>query len=594
MLTNRRILLLSAAIATLLLMAFPAGARDGAKASFTLQEIAAQAGVAFRHDNAASPEFFLIETMGAGCAWLDYDGDGWLDLFFVQSSATPAYSPKRTLRHALYRNLGNGKFADVTAEAGLDAPASAFGMGAAVGDFDNDGRPDLYLSGFPRGKLLRNLGGRFVDVSESAGVANAGEWGTSAAFFDYNKDGRLDLVVANYLDWDYDKNLHCGAPRPGYRTYCHPDQFGGAALTIYRNEGQGRFTDVTRESGMDGYLGKSLGVVTADFNNDGWSDVFVANDSVRNFLFLNEGNGKFKEVAREAGVAYGIEGRAEAGMGSDAADYDRDGLLDIYVDHLDMESHRLFRNNGEGNFSDHTHEANLGAKNFFSGFGMRFVDLDADGWPDILQVNGHVLQNIQLYKSGVSHAEPKSLWLNQGGRSFQDVAAQMGPRFLRKAVGRGLCVADWDNDGNVDFAASNNGGPAELWRNQRSNQNAWLSVALEGAKSNRDGVGARVTVVADGVSRMQERTGGGSYCSASDPRLYFGMGSARRVTLLRVEWPSGTVDEIQAPSLNRFLIVREGEGVAASSPPRLTEAAPAKPAASGKARARGPLPGRRP
>lgn len=353
--------------------------RASAQPGFRLLNVTTPAGIRFHHDNAASPDLFLIETMGAGCAWLDYDGDGWLDLFFVQSAATQSYKPPLPLRNALYRNRGDGTFGDVTDQCGLGGQTITFGMGAAVGDVDNDGDPDLYVTGFDRSVLYRNDGGRFVDITNAAGVQNAGQWGASAAFLDYDRDGALDLVVVNYLDWDYKRNIYCGDPRPGYRTYCHPNQFPGVPPTLYRNKGDGTFVDATRASGLFTAEGKGLGVAAADYNGDGWTDLFQANDSVRNFLFRNNKDGTFTECGLEAGVAYGDTGKAEAGMGIDFGDYDRDGFLDVYVTHLDMELHRLFRNLGDGVFIDQTYPSGLASRaNLLSGFGTRFVDLNCE------------------------------------------------------------------------------------------------------------------------------------------------------------------------------------------------------------------------
>ena len=540
--------------------------------TFHLRDITSNAGIQFRHDNAASSDMFLLETIGGGCAWLDYDRDGWLDLFLVQSSPTPSYQPSEPLRNALYRNQRDGTFVNVGQKVGLGDITSTFGMGAAVGDFDNDGDPDLYVTGFPRSLFYRNDDGRFVDITESAGVTNAGQWGTSAGFFDYDNDGWLDLIVVNYMAWGYEKNFGCGLPKPGYRTYCHPDMFAGVPPTLYHNNGDGTFTDLTRAAGLDTFEGKGLGVVMADYDNDGWMDIFQANDAVRNFLFRNNGDGTFTDVSFEAGVAYGEDGDAEAGMGTDFGDYDRDGFLDIFVTHLDMELHRLFRNSKEGFFTDYTRASHLARRtNFLSGFGTKFVDIDNDGWLDILQINGHILPNINLYNSHVEYAEPKILWLNQGNGTFRNVSEQLGPDFLRPAVGRGLCLADLDNDGDVDFAVANNGEPAQLWLNEGGNRHNWLALTLIGTKSNRDAVGARVTVVADAISQTQQKLGGGSYLSASDPRLYFGLGKAPRVSLLRVVWPSGVVDELKDVPVNQLLVLREGDGHA--SLPEQPEAA---------------------
>jgi TonB family protein len=542
---------------------------------FSLSNVTEAAGIRFRHDNAASKDMFLPETMGSGCAWIDYDGDGLLDLFFVQSGPTPGYQPPQPLHFALYRNRGDGSFEDVTEQAGLGAPVDTFGMGVAVGDFDNDGKPDLYVTGFPRSHLYHNLGGRFEDVTGRAGVANNPRWATSAAWFDYDNDGRLDLIVANYLDWDYGKNVYCGEQKPGYRSYCAPAVFAGIAPTLYHNNGDGTFTDVTRSAGLGGVLGKGLGVVAADFRNDGHMDVIQSNDSVRNFYYRNQGNGKFSEEGVEAGIAYGEEGRPEAGMGIDAGDYDHQGRLDVYITHLDMELHRLFHNSPQGTFSDETYAAQMARKmNVLSGFGTKFADMDNDGWLDLLQINGHILPNIHLYKSSVVYAEPKTLWMNNHDGTFRDASSQAGAAFQRPAVGRGLCVADYNNDGALDFAVSNNGGPAELWRNHADERNSWLAFSLEGTKSNRDGVGAKLWVTADRQTQYQQKTGGGSYLSASDPRVFFGLGRAAEAEEARIVWPSGAQQILKNVAARQFITLKEAAGCASREETCVTRMTP--------------------
>jgi enediyne biosynthesis protein E4 len=531
--------------------------------NFSLKNVTAEAGIRFQHDNAASRDMFLPETMGAGCGWLDFDGDGLLDLFFVQSGPTPSYKPAESLHFALYRNLGNGRFEDVTSASRLNAPVDIFGMGVAVGDYDNDGKPDIYVTGYPRSHLYHNLGGKFVDVTDKAGVANNGRWAASAAWLDYDNDGRLDLLVANYLDWSYGKNVYCGEQKPGYRSYCAPAVFPGIPPTLYHNNSDGTFTEATGVAGLAGTSGKGLGVVAADFNNDGRTDVIQSNDSVRNFYYRNNGNGTFTEAGVEAGIAYGEEGRPEAGMGIDAGDYDHQGVLDVYITHLDMELHRLFHNSKDGTFTDNTYAAQMGRKmNVLSGFGTKFMDFDNDGWLDLLEINGHILPNIHLYKSAVVYAEPKTLWMNNQDGTFREVSRELGPQFAQPRVGRGLCVADFDNDGDLEFAVSNNGGPAELWRNDGGDQNGWIGFVLTGTKSNRDAVGAKIWVTAGADTQYQQKLGGGSYLSSSDPRLFFGLGKSKRADLVRVLWPSGLKQEFRNLSADRYFTLVEGSAPA--------------------------------
>lgn len=531
----------------------------------TFVDVAARAGLTFRHDNAASPEKYLIETMGAGAAWIDFDSDGWLDAYLVNSAPTKVYRPEQRLQSALFRNNRNGTFSNVTASAGV-AAEGLFGMGVAVGDYDNDGDPDLFVLGYQRSILYRNDGdGSFTDVTDRAGVANPGKWGSSGAWFDYDNDGRLDLILVNYLDWTPETNLYCGERRPGYRAYCHPNKYRGQTVTLYRNRGDGTFADVTRQARLGEQAGNGLGVVCFDFDDDGWMDVFAANDSMRNFLFRNLGDGTFEDVSLSSGTAFSGTGQAEAGMGTDAGDIDGDGLLDLYVTHLDFELDRLYRNQGDGTFEDAVFSAKLGYETFqTSGFGTRFVDYDNDGRLDIIAVNGHVMDNIELFHAKTTYAEPKLVFRNLGGH-FRNVTRQLGADLARPKVSRAAAFGDYDNDGDEDVLVSNNGDHAELLRNDGGNQLGWLQVRLVGVESNRDGVGASVLVSAGGRTQRDQRTGGGSYQSAHDPRLHFGLGTSDRVDSLEVRWPSGTVDRLENVRANQAITVREGEGLVSTA-----------------------------
>ena len=522
------------------------------------QEVAAESGIGFVHENAASPEKYLIETMGGGAAWLDFDGDGWLDLYLTNSAATEAFQTRELIGGVLYRNLAGEQFEDVTRQAGVGA-YGLFAMGVAVGDYDNDGDPDLAVTGYGRSVLFRNDGdGTFADVTHIAGVANQGKWGSSAAWFDFDKDGLLDLVVVNYLDWSPENNLYCGEPKPGYRSYCHPNKYQGQEPTLYRNLGGGRFESVSEASALGAKAGNGLGVVCFDFDLDGWTDVFVANDSMENFLFRNLGDGTFEETAFLAGVALGENGQAEAGMGVDAGDYDNDGRPDLYITHLDYEFDRLYRNGGQGEFSDATFEGGIGYKTFdLSGFGTRFVDVDNDGWLDLFVANGHVLDNIELFHEGTRYAERKLLFRNRNGK-FEEVGADLGEALSTPRVSRAAAFADYDNDGDVDVLVANNGQSPQLLRNEGGNARNWLQVALVGTTSSRDGIGAAVTVWTGGRFQVMQRTGGGSYQAAHDPRMHFGLGSALTVAAVEVSWPSGTVDKFTEVPANTVLTVREG------------------------------------
>ena len=528
----------------------------------TFVDVTAWAGIKFRHQSGASTQKFLVETMGSGCAFLDYDQDGFLDVFLVNGGRTPEYSPEAAPANALYRSRGDGTFVDVTAKTGLGRNPT-YGMGVAVGDFNRDGFPDLYVTGFKKSTLYRNAGGnRFVDVTDAAGVGNDGNWATSAAWLDYDNDGDLDLVAANYLDYDYAANIYCGIEKAGYRMYCHPGNYVGVFPTLLRNNNDGTFTDVAAKAGLHTFRGKGLGVIAADFDNDGWVDIFFANDSVRNLLFHNRGNGTFKDVTFASGVGYSEAGIAEAGMGVDAADYDNDGLLDIYVTHLDFELNRLYRNEGDMSFSDVTTTSGLGRTAVLnSGFGTRFVDYDNDGYRDLFLVNGHVLDNVHLYRKAVQYAEPKMLYRNREGR-FSDVSSRAGPVFSAPRVGRGLALGDYDNDGDLDALVSNNNQSAELLRNDGGNDSSWLAVRLIGEQSNRDAIGARVTVsTAGGGVLFDQVKGGGSYLSASDPRLYFGLGGDDQVRRITIHWPSGASESVHGVAPRTIVTIREGKGV---------------------------------
>ncbi len=527
----------------------------------TYLDVARPAGITFQHDNAASPEKYLIETMCAGCGWIDYNQDGLLDLYLVNGAATRLYKPQHLLRSALYRSNGDGTFTDVTTQAGVGAEG-LFGMGVAVGDYDNDGFPDLFVVGYDRSILYHNNGdGTFTDVTARAGVANQGKWGSSAAWFDYDNDGRLDLVIANYVDWSPDNNVWCGEHKEGYRGYCHPDVYHGQTPTLYHNNGDGTFTDVSQSSGVGLKPGNGLGVVTFDYDNDGWQDIFISNDSMANFLFHNNRDGTFREVGYMAGTAVSIDGRTEAGMGTDAGDTTGSGWLDLIVTHLDFEQARLYRNLKDGSFEDITFQAKLGFATFhLSGFGVRFMDYDNDGARDVFMANGHILDNIELIHADVRYAEPKLMYRNTGRGVFENVSGKLGPDFQLPRVSRGAAVADFDNDGDLDILVNNNGQPPQLLRNDGGNNNHWLEIFMVGTKSNRDGVGARVKVVAGDLILYDQRKGGMSFQSAQDPRLHFGLGKREMIDSIEIQWPSGMVTKLSSLQSDQIITVREGTG----------------------------------
>jgi len=524
-------------------------------------DVAASSGITFQHDNAATPDKYLIATMGAGAAWIDYDQNGLYDLYLVNGAATKVYSPKSPLRGALYRNNGDGTFTDVTLKAGVGAEG-LFGMGVAVGDYDNDGFPDLLIAGYDRCILFHNNGdGTFTDVTEKAGVSNAGRWASSAAWFDYDNDGRLDLIIANYVDWSPERNFFCGDTTPGMRSYCHPDDFNPQPPTLYHNNGDGTFTDVSKVSGVGAKGGNGLGVVTFDYDNDGWQDIFISNDHMANFLFHNNGDGTFKEIGYAAGVAVSDDGQFEAGMGVDAADTTGSGRLDLAVAHLDMQLARLYRNQPDG-FEDATLVSNIGYITYkFSEFGLKFMDFDNDGARDLFMATGHVLDNIERYRGDVHYNEPKLMFRNKGDGTFENVSARLGADFLLPRASRGCAVGDFDNDGDLDILVSNCGQRAQLLRNDGGNANHWLEILLIGTSSNRDGVGARVKVTAGDLILHDQRKGGMSYQSAQDPRLHFGLGQRTKIDAIEVIWPSGATTRLTDLKADQIIAIKEGTGI---------------------------------
>jgi hypothetical protein len=525
-------------------------------------DIRKAAGITFVQDSTESDQKYYLETMGTGAGWIDYDQDGLMDLFLVQTSATDAYKPDHPLRSALYHNNGDGTFTDVTAKAGVGGEGH-YGQGVTAGDYNNEGYPDLYVTGYGRAILYHNNGnGTFTDVTSKAGVADEGQWSTSAAWVDFDKDGWLDLVVLNYLDWSPKNNLWCGERAPGYRNYCNPNDYRGQHIKLYHNNHDGTFTDVTQISGIGVPEAKGMGVITADFFGRGWPDIAVANDTWPNFLFSNNGNGTFTEVSLISGLAASEDGRYEAGMGIDAADVDGDGLLDVYITHLDFELNRLYHNNGDGTFTDSTYSSGIGNKAMFlSGVAAKFIDYDNDGWPDIVQANGAMVTNVNLYHSMVTYKEPLLMWHNLGHGRFEKVSDALGPDFNRPVVGRGLATADFLNDGNVGFVVNCRGDYPELMRNEGGMGNHWLEVLLIGTKSNRDGIGATLKLTADDLVRVDQAKGGTSYMSASDPRIHFGLGRHTKIDSLVITWPSGQTDKIANVPIDTIIAVKEGTGI---------------------------------
>jgi enediyne biosynthesis protein E4 len=533
-------------------------------------DIRKDAGITFRQDSTQTDQKYYLETMGTGVGWIDYDRDGLMDLYFVQSAATDIYKPSSPLRSALYHNNGDGSFTDVTEKAGVGGEGH-YGQGVAVGDFDNDGYPDLYVTGYDRAILYHNNGnGTFTDVTAKAGVADDGGWSTSAGWFDYDKDGWLDLVVTNYIEWTPKRNLWCGERAPGYRSYCNPNNYKGQRTKLYHNNHNGTFTDVSDNSGVGKPESKGMGVVLADFNNDGWPDIAIANDTWPNFLFLNNRDGTFRDVSLISGLAVSEDGRYEAGMGIDAADVDGDGLLDVYITHLDFELNRLYLNNGDETFTDATYRSGIGNTAVrLSGVAAKFIDYDNDGWMDILQLNGAMLDNVNLYHSEVSYKEPMLMFRNLGKSHFQKTSDLLGPDFMRPVAGRGLATADFDNDGDIDIAANNRGDYPALLRNDGGNANHWLEVLLVGTQSNRDGIGAVLKLTSEGFEHVEQAEGGASYMSASDPRIHFGLGKRSKIESLVITWPTGHADKLTNVPVDKIICVKEGAGIVPRNFPRV-------------------------
>jgi hypothetical protein len=527
-------------------------------------DVTRQAGIDFVHVNGASGRKYYVETMGSGACWIDHDSDGDIDLYVVNSGALPGFTTGAPTTGRLYENRGDGTFRDITQRAGLAHPG--YGMGCAAGDVENDGDLDLFVTRFGDNVLYRNDGGGFTDVTGRAGIAGSG-WSTSAAFADIENDGDLDLYVAAYIDFTLDNNKFCG--EPGLRAYCHPDAYNGLPDRLYVNRGDGTFEDASARAGVASPLGKGLGVVFTDIDADGFADAYVANDKTINFLYRNRGDATFADISLASGAGLSEQGAPQAGMGVDAGDVNGDGRFDLIVTNLDYETNELYLNNGDRTFADATFPSGLGAADFLNvGWGVDFLDYDLDGDRDLAIVNGHILDNAHLFNDQTLHAQPRSMLDNDGMGRFREVGPALGEAFTRPAVGRGLAVGDYDDDGDLDLFIVNNNAPAELLRNEMSAPGRhWLSLALRGTRSNRFGVGARVEVVTrdgDGTPRRQadEVRAGSSYLSQNDLRLHFGLGSARAAERVEIRWPSGTLQILSDVAADRVLVVQEpaGEG----------------------------------
>jgi hypothetical protein len=520
----------------------------------------ARSGIQWKHVAGLSPKMYVPETIGPGCAFLDYDNDGWMDIYLVNSGPCDFYSPSTPLGNALYHNNRDGTFTDVTEKAGVRG--SAYGMGAAVGDFNGDGFADLYVTQYPRSILYRNNGdGTFTDVTERAGVAAPG-WSSSAVWFDYDNDGRLDLFVCRFGDFDKSKAVFCGNRDTGAHYYCSPSVVKPSTCWLFHNNGDGTFRDVSKESGIAGTLTRAWGVVAADINNDGRVDLFVSNDGLSNSLFANRGKGKFEEIALIAGVAYNSFGAARSGMGVDAADYNEDGKVDLFVANIDHESYSLYRNNGDETFDDMAVPSGIAAATkLLSGWGLKFFDFDNDGNLDLILCNGHPDTNVKLYTPTVDYRMPMVLFQNTGSQ-WKNVTAHAGPAFQKGLAGRGLALGDFDNDGAVDVLVAVNDGPPMLLRNTAGTRNHWLGVRLIGRKANVDAVGAIVSYQAGNLKRRRVKVGGGSFLSSHDPRMVLGLGQTAKIDWLEVRWPDpgGGVERFNDLPIDRYVTFTEGQG----------------------------------
>ncbi len=523
-------------------------------------------GITWVHDNASSEMHYLPETMGPGCAFLDFDNDGWMDIFLVNSGPSDFYTPKKPIRNALYKNNRDGTFSDVTEKAGVTG--GSFGMGVAVGDYDNDGFPDLFVSAYGRPYLYRNNGnGTFTDMSEKAGLGPAtfaGHWTTSAVWFDFDNDGRLDLFVCSFVEYGTTSHFSCGDNKLGRHFYCIPRVFKPTASLLFHNNGDGTFTEVGRGTDIGKALGKALGVVATDINNDGRMDLFVANDTVQNFLFMNRGpdshgKTKWEETALAAEVGFSDNGQARSGMGVDAGDFDGDGWQDLFVSNVDQEMFSLYKNNRNETFSDVAHKTGVAqATRLFSGWGIKFFDYDNDGALDLFLANGHPDDMIDNYSQQVKYREPLVLFHQENGK-MRNVSAEAGPAFMKAFPARGMAIGDFNNDGRIDVLIGNNGGAPVLLRNNAGQGSHWLGLKLNGTTCNRDAIGAKLTWSAGGITRSRMKNNGGSYLSSHDPREILGVGSATKIDSIEIRWPapSGKTQRLTDLPLDRYITVTE-------------------------------------
>jgi hypothetical protein len=532
--------------------------------TITFRDITAQAGIHFTHNNGSFGKKWLPETMGPGCAFIDYDNDGWPDILLVNGKDWPGHPNRGAMTLALYHNNHDGTFTDVTRKAGLST--SLFGLGVAIGDYDNDGFDDIFISAVGQSHLFHNNGnGTFTDVTKLSGLAGPNEFSTSAAWFDYDRDGKLDLVVANYVQWSEQGDLYCTLDGT-HKSYCTPESYKGTAVRLWHNLGAGKFEDATQKAGLGDPTSKSLGIAVLDANNDGWPDLLIANDTQPNKLYINKKDGAFEERAVSSGVAFSEDGIARAGMGVDAADYDRSGAASLIISNFSNQMLSLYHNEGNGLFVDEAPRSEVGRATLVTlGFGCFFFDYDNDGWQDIFVADGHIENEIERVQKRVSYAEPPHLFRNLGNGKFEEVTAKMGTGFAAPKVARGAAYADINNDGALDVLVTTNGGPAHLYRNEGGTSQS-LRVKLVGTKSNRDGIGAVVRVTSGGEKQSLTMKSGSSYLSASELVLTFGLGSKSKADAIEIQWPSGQLDKLSNINAGQTVTVEEGKGVVNSRP----------------------------
>jgi hypothetical protein len=525
-------------------------------------DISPSSGVSFKHANGKSGRYYFIETVASGGGFIDYDGDGDLDIYLLNGTDIPGFEPEEPLSNVLYRNNGDGTFIDVTEESGV-GNEGGYGMGLAVADYDNDGDDDLFLTNFGENVLYRNNGdGTFTDATVQTRLTTPRNpmFSTSAAFVDYDRDGHLDLFVCGYVDFTFESNKRC--VRDNIRSYCDPDVYNGVADLLFHNNGDGTFTDVSAAAGIANPEGKGLGVVCGDYDGDGWPDIFVANDRTPDFLYHNNGDGTFTDEALLSGVAYGEDGIARAGMGADFGDYDHNGSPDIYVTNFSMEPNSLFRNNANGTFTETTFGAGVGNPTLtFLAFGTAFFDYDNDGWLDLFAANGHVIDNVEKFDQSVTYAETNQIFRNNRDGRFTDVSDRLGAPFQVRRVHRAAAFGDMDNDGDIDVLVTNVNGRPELLRNDGGNQQHSLLIGAVGNRSNRNGIGAKITVVAGDLRQHKEVRTTYSFMSSNDARVHFGLGAYTAVDSIIVDWPSGVQDRLADIHADQRITIEEGAGV---------------------------------